>query len=253
MNLDPNKKTILYATSPEWINREDPEILQRLVRTFNQDRESSIQTLARLHPLDSLERYRGIVLPNLAFQVPGAEMGNAGDERMMDPRFITEFRDTLFHSDIVINTCSTTSVDAVAMDKPVVNIAFDLEQRGYYKSCRRYYDFDHFQPILKSGATSTADSFEKFVSMIRRYLENPELESLERSQLRETICYKVDGLSGQRVASNIHRILDDTSHGVFKSKANKVFKDTLSDNRDIEEINEPNPAPSPSIPAIPKG
>lgn len=208
LNLDPAKKTILYATSPPWINREDPEILRQLAMTFGQDRRISAQILARLHPIDYPERYSGIACPNLAFQIPGAQAGKNPDARVSDPGFITGLRDTLFHSDVVVNTCSTTSLDAVAMDRPVVNIAFDLEPKTYYKSCRRYYDFDHYQPIIKSGATKIAASFEELVSLIRCYMDNPELESLERARLRETMCYKVDGQSGQRVAEYLLRRLD---------------------------------------------
>jgi hypothetical protein len=210
-HLDPARQTILYATSAPWINSEDPEILRRLIGILHQDRTTSVQILARLHQSDSLDRYRGIAHPHLAFQVPGAQMGSNPDHRLMDPHFITELRDTLLHSDVVINTCSTTSLDAVAMDKPVVNIAFDVEHKGYYKSCQRYYDFDHFQPILKSGATSVAAHYEEFVSMILRYLDNPSLESRERARLRETMCYKVDGQSGQRVAERLLQQLDRLS------------------------------------------
>lgn len=208
LNLNPASKTVLYATSPPPINREDPEILRRLAVTFGGGREASVQILVRLHPLDSLKRYREIAHPNLVFHVPGAQLGNSGDHRVVDPNFIADLRDALLHSDVVVNTCSTMSLDAVAMDRPVVNIAFDLEPKGYYRSSRRYYDFDHFRPIVESGATRIAASFEEFVSMIRRYLDNPKLDLLERARLRETMCYKVDGQSARRVAQCILRGLE---------------------------------------------
>ena len=167
-----------------------------------------MQVLARLHQLDSRERYKHIAHPNLAFQVPGEHLASSGDRRLLDPEFLTELRDTLLHSDVVINTASTMSLDAVAMDKPVVNIAFDIEPKVYYKSCRRYYDFDHLQPIVQSGATRTAEGFEEFLSLILRYLDDAGLESLERARLRETMCYKIDGQSAGRVAEYLLRVLD---------------------------------------------
>ena len=208
MKLDPAKKTILYATSAPWINREDPEIVRRLAVALAECRGGTLQILVRLHPLDTLERYWGVVHPSLVFHVPGAKIGKGADQRLLDPAFIAEMRDTFLYADVVINTCSTMTLDAIAMDRPVVNIAFDLEPKGYYKSSRRYYDLDHFQPIIKLGATRIASSFEELVSMNLRYLDNRELESLERRRLRETMCYRLDGQSGQRVANYLLHWLD---------------------------------------------
>ena len=203
--LAPGKQTILFATSSPAINPEDPEILRRLAETL--DQEIPVQILAQLHPLDSLARYKGIAHSNLAFQVPGAHLGSSGEQRLLDPNFLVDLRDTLLYSDVVVNTSSTMSLDAVAIDTPVVNIAFDLEPTDYYKSRRRNYDFEHYQPIVESGATRIAWSFEEFVSLIRRYLGNPEMESPERARLRETMCYQLDGQSAWRVADYIHRAL----------------------------------------------
>jgi len=208
LNLDPTKKTILYATSDSSIAPEDPEILQRLVDVLDHCRSGAVQILARLHQLDTLERYSEVNHPNLAFHVPGDHMGTNANERLMDPNFITDLRDTLYHTNVVVNTCSTMSLDAIALDRPVVNIAFDLEPKEYYRSTRRYYDFDHFQSIRRSGATKIAGNFDEFVSMILGYLDNPELESLERQRLRDTHCYKVDGQSGQRMVDYLLHRLD---------------------------------------------
>ena len=203
LRLDPAKKTILFATSAPWINGDDPETLRRLAVAFGREKLESVQILARLHPIDTMERYQGVRGDNLAFQVPGAMLGDTGDRRMMDPDFTRDLRDTLLHSDVVLNTCSTTNLDAVAMDRPVVNIAFDLEPKGYYQSCRRYYDFDHFRPIRESGATQIAESFDELVSLTERYLDSPELEGPQRARLRDMLCYKVDGRSAERVAHNL--------------------------------------------------
>lgn len=211
--LDPAKKTVLFATTSPGISPEQPEILRRLAAALGQGEWTSVQVLARLHQLDSLEHYKNISHPNLAFQVPGEYLASSGERRLLDPAFLTDLRDTLLHCDVVTNTASTMSLDAVAMDKPVVNIAFDLESRGYYKSCRRYYDFDHLQPILQSGATRTAAGFDDFLSLIQRYLGDPGLESLERASLRETMCYKIDGQSAGRAAEYLLRVLDHQTLG----------------------------------------
>jgi hypothetical protein len=206
--LDPARKTILYATSTPEINPEDPQVLRRLVTALDQAPNTSAQILVRIHPLDSMVRYRGVSHPHLAFQVPGAYLANSGDRRLLDPDFLVEMRDTLLHCDVVVNTASTISLDGVAMDKPVIAIAFDLEPRHYNRSASRYYDLAHYRPVVDSGATKIGRTFEECLALIIRYLNTPELESRERASLRETMCYKVDGRSSWRVTELILGVLD---------------------------------------------
>ena len=39
------------------------------------------------------------------------------------------------------------------------------------------------------------------MGLILRYLDNSELENKERAQLREIMCYKLDGKSSQRITT----------------------------------------------------
>lgn len=208
-NLDPGKKIVLYATSPPFINTEDPEILKPLIFSLNQCRPGEIQILVRIHPLDSLERYKEINAPNLVFDCPGGDMGSSAGDRLLDQDFILELHATLYYADVVVNTFSTMLLDAIAMDKPVVNISFDLERKRYYQSVIRFCEFDHLQPIVKSGATKIAADFDQLVSMILTYLDSPQLDSLQRKELSDRLCYKVDGQSSQRIADYLLRHVKD--------------------------------------------
>ena len=51
----------------------------------------------------------------------------------------------------------------------------------------------------EDGASRLARSFEELVALIKRYLANPELEREQRASLTETMCYRVDGRSAERV------------------------------------------------------
>ena len=205
--LDPNKKTVLFSTSPPWINMEEPEILKRLATALEARGTGTVQILARLHPREDPRRYEGIQYPNLRFQIPTSEPGDAW-LLDLDQSFLPQLRDTINSSDVVINTASTMTIDAVALDRPVINISFDLEPKNYSRSCRRFYDFDHYRPVVDSGAAKIATSFEEMVDSIFRYLHNPESERHQRTHLRETMCYRVDGGSAQRIADILHGILN---------------------------------------------
>jgi CDP-glycerol glycerophosphotransferase (TagB/SpsB family) len=126
----------------------------------------------------------------------------------MNQADISLLRDTLAYSDVVVNTVSTITIDAVALGKPVVNVAFDLHDRNYHRSVRRYFSLVHIRLIVKSGASRLAGSFDELVSLTTRYLVNPELEREERARFAEEMCYKVDGKSAERISAYLLDALD---------------------------------------------
>jgi len=209
LGLDPQKKTILFSTSSSWIGFNEPAILNYLAQRLVDNKWlQNVQILARLHPLDDPLRYQNINYPNLVFQVPGVSTATQSDERYLDPNYLTLLRDALAYSDLVINTASTMTLEAASLDKPVVNLAVDIERVNYWSSSQRFYEFNHYLPIVKSGAVKIARSLDELITMILRYLEEPHLEKQERTNLRETMCYKLDGRSAQRVADHLLCLLD---------------------------------------------
>jgi hypothetical protein len=206
--LDSAKKTVLFATSPGGLTPEEPEILAGLVNALNRENAGTVQVLVRIHQQDDVQRYASIKDSNVIFQVPGVQRKNLDDSRLMDQADMRLLRDTLAYSDVVINTVSTISIDAVALDRPVINIAFDLHERDYHGSVTRYFDWVHVQLIVKSKATKLAGSLDELVSQTKRYLDDPELEREERARFAESMCYKVDGNSAERISSFLLAALD---------------------------------------------
>ena len=206
--LDPAKQTVLFATSPGGLTPEEPEIVGRLVSALNRKCAGNVQVLVRIHQQDDVQRYASIKCPNVTFQVPGIHRTSLEDNRLMNQADISLLRDTLAYSDVVVNTVSTITIDAVALGKPVVNVAFDLHDRNYHRSVRRYFSLVHIRLIVKSGASRLAGSFDELVSLTTRYLVNPELEREERARFAEEMCYKVDGKSAERISAYLLDALD---------------------------------------------
>ena len=107
---------------------------------------------------------------NVCFQIPGAEDGDGSNERVAAKEFLEDLSDTLYYSDVTINTASTMSLDAIAHDKPVINIAFDMVDKPYFKSVERYYEFVHYQPIIDSNATSIAKNKIELYEYLESYI-----------------------------------------------------------------------------------
>ena len=199
--LDPKKPTVLFATSAGGDSPEEPEILERLVIALNEKTSGNVQFLVRIHRRDIVSRYETLTQKNVRFQEPGDQIANLDDKRLVAQSDLHQLRNTLAYTDVTINTASTISIDAAALDRPVVNINFDLRARDYIHSVRRYFDMVHQRPFVASQATKLAGSFDELVAFTMRYLKNPELERKERASLTETMCYKVDGKSAERISS----------------------------------------------------
>ena len=123
------------------------------------------------------------------------------------------FMNCLYHAAVVVNVSSTITLDAVALDKPVVNPTFD----GYPKEhpeihpLQLFYESDHYQGIIQTGATKLAHSEKELREHIIRYIHNPKSERAERALLRRRFCYQIDGNSGKRFADVVYHTLDTVS------------------------------------------
>jgi len=211
-----NKKLILYASSGGWKNPYEHEVLLGLHKAIEDGRiKEPIQVLIRFHPKYSspAEYLKG--LPHFILDRPGTHLiketdlsfGEATD-RVFNWTFtekdIINLANSIYHSDVTINTQSTMTLDAAALDKPVILIGYDgFRKLDYWQSILRKYERNHYQYVLKTGGVRLVKSLDELIETINAYLENPNLDSGGRKIVREKLIYKVDGNSGKRVAEII--------------------------------------------------
>lgn len=111
---------------------------------------------------------------------------------------------SLYFSDVTINTISTLSIDAAALDKPVINIRFDAEKNCPKKhSVEQMVGHDHYEAIERSGGVALAHSMDKLIGQLNEYLKNPSLHTEGREIMRREQIEFMDGASGRRVANFI--------------------------------------------------
>jgi CDP-glycerol glycerophosphotransferase (TagB/SpsB family) len=90
-------------------------------------------------------------------------------------------------------------------DKPVINVGYNPPSvdPGVI-SYRRYYDFDHYRPLVASGAVYLAESESQLREQLRAALAEPKQRSAERRALIEDMFGKtLDGHSGSRVIKHL--------------------------------------------------
>ncbi len=143
-----NKKIILYTPTFRETERENNEILQkfdmqRLVEGLGEE----WILLVRLHP-----QIRG-AMPKLP-------------ERCIDVTEYPDIKDLFIVSDVLINDYSSTVVEYVLLQKPIILYAYDLDyyDRGFYKSYR-----ENAPGILVRDMEGVIDAFSHLNVQTKRY------------------------------------------------------------------------------------
>ena len=124
------------------------------------------------------------------------------------------FTSLLRHASLGINGASTISIELMIHDKPVINLGFDPPGAELPRALRyeRHLTFDHFQPVVASGAVMVARSPQDMEEMIIDGLANPDrTKEQRRTFLRQMFGDKLDAHSGRRVAESVLTQLDSSA------------------------------------------
>jgi hypothetical protein len=111
-----------------------------------------------------------------------------------------ELAEILLHSVALIHPGSTLSIDAAAMDCPIIGIAFDGRQTlPYGLSIRRWWDFSYMAPVLDSGAIDLVRSEAEMNAVVTGVCHDRNHKAKERRDLAARLCAFTDGRSAERI------------------------------------------------------
>ena len=208
LGLESNEQYFLYSSGMSHHLPEEPYVVARIadiiksigpnyrlvVRTYAKDRFDVFEKL-------KLER-SDIIIPEVRweknFQTPLIE----------DQVF---FSSLLTHCIAGINVASTISLELCMLDKPAINVAYnppgkDISPYNY----TRFYSFDHYKPIVESGAVELAENEEEMLKLLISAIENPAKRKTERERL-------------------IHAFFGDKLDEAVTDEFVKIFKRLLKD------------------------
>ena len=115
---------------------------------------------------------------------------------------------SLRYSEITITTVSTLTVDAMALDKPAINIRFDADPTtAPGDRVELFSHFDHYLSLEATKGIRLARSFDELILELNAYLENPKLDAEGRAKIRRAQIEFEDALSGARSAQAILTLL----------------------------------------------
>ncbi|MEK7640471.1 MAG: CDP-glycerol glycerophosphotransferase family protein [Patescibacteria group bacterium] len=198
INLDPNKKLIMFAPFGNRFWDLDWQILEILKKTGH-------QTLARMTPQDLVDLSKFQPASNTRIDWPGQRFHeNKARDAELGQEDLQWLSDSLYYSDLVVTCGATLGMDAAVFDKPVIMVGFDgLEKRPYIKSVNRFLKFNHPQIVYRTGGFKVARSEKELHQMMEEYLKNPLLDQENRQKMIKEFCVYLDGKSGNRLGSYI--------------------------------------------------
>lgn len=201
IGADPARPIVLYTTGMANHMPAEPEIVEEIADMLKGlGHAPAPQLVVRVYPKDRTGRFeklknarRDIIFPHVEWE-----------SSWHTPKFEDSFAlvNALRHCALGINVASTVSLELCMFDKPALNVGYnprsvnpsDLDYASYY-------DFDHYRPIVASGAVEVPRTPREMRDLIARALEHPAERSVQRKRLMsEMFGDTLDGRSAERTA-----------------------------------------------------
>jgi hypothetical protein len=212
VGADPSRPIVLYSTGMANHMPGESNIVEGIAQMLREaNLDSPPQLLVRVYPKDRTGRFEEVKRRNPDVLFP--EIPWEPDwltPRIEDSYLLTNM---LRHASVGINIASTVSLELCMFDKPVINVGYnppDIDIRPL--DFARYYDFDHYRPVVESGAISVAWSPEEMQELLKKALINPMADSEKRQLLiANMFANRLDGYCGTRVAHCLLNLAKDKS------------------------------------------
>jgi hypothetical protein len=190
LNIPLSKRVILHATSSERLFPSEPAIVATVVTAILSGQlPPNLHVLIRCHPADRADRYQHFLSSGCVSIFPSSRDKSIDLSEWIPPvEEVDLLCACLKHTEVCINAASTMTLDALACGRPVINIGFDGEDLGYFKSTARYYDYSHLAQIAKSGAVPIVRSAEQLLAEISNALGSPEQRQQQRAFVVNDFC-----------------------------------------------------------------
>jgi hypothetical protein len=208
LNLDPARPLVIFALSNPAFTAGTLEFAHGFAEQFARGRVAGRPNVVlRRHPWDrTANAYAGgVEYEPLRVEHPFDAPETGTTFECLPTRRAVERQGLLYRvADVIVNTASTSSLDGIAADVPVVNIAFDAVAAPHPDlSVARFSNYTHYRPILESGAVRVARSWDELCSEINASLGARSRDAASRERARQQFLGFSDPAAFGRVARAI--------------------------------------------------
>ncbi len=201
VGADPARPMVLYTTGMANHMPGEPAIVERIALMLRElTGLGAPQLLVRVYPKDQTRRFEDIKRRYPEVLVPTIPWESNWLTPLIEDSYL--LTNMLRHSAVCVNVASTISLEMCMFDKPVINVGYNPpDVDSNVVDYARYYEFDHYRPIVESGAVEVARSEEELRVKLIATLLHPERHAMQRRSLvRRFFGNSLDGWSSTRVA-----------------------------------------------------
>ncbi len=201
VGADPARPIVFYATGMANHMPGEPQIVEEIADMLNEYPEAERpQLLVRVYPKDQTGRFDELKARRTDILFPEV----AWEAAWLTPKLEDSYAlvNTLRHCAVGINVASTISLELCMFDKPVINVGYNPPSVPATElSFAEYYEYDHYKPVVDSGAVRVARSAREMNDLISQALIDPARASENRRKLIGNMFgATLDGSSAHRVA-----------------------------------------------------
>jgi CDP-glycerol glycerophosphotransferase (TagB/SpsB family) len=206
--LDISKRLITFTTAD--ILTDQQEVAKMIYKTVI-ERHKDRQLLVRIHPQEPFDKY--INLPNryerFFIDIPGKKASGSAD-RVFSKQDFTDLACCMSYSDVVINVCSTITLDAAVADTPVIcyRCLDAYTDRERIKKVIHAHDQDHFRALIEVNGLSIAENNDHLSELVNAYLKNRNLHREKREAITSLMIPHRDGSMSMRLAERLIELMD---------------------------------------------
>ncbi len=208
-NLDMEKALIFFASEAKH-SPDDGDIVEMMLNFMKENKFlSGAQIFLRPYPgvkfdHQKFDKFNGASNLYINWIELDKSFGMASHPWIPTLDRMIDFMNIIYHSDIIINTYSSISVEASAFLKPIININFDgYKKRPFNKSVKRFELLSHYKHVSETGGVRMAGNEKDLLDAINEFLSNPKSNLENTVRLRDKMCFKIDGKSSERIADHI--------------------------------------------------
>jgi hypothetical protein len=220
VGLDPNLPLIVYTMATPGLINHEIEIAQHLADAAHRGRfVRRAQLLVRGHPRmfgSDIKLLHKEYPEARSYPPPGPAAHRSPEHEAEIVRLILGDEPvhlaTLAYQDVQVNICGTMTIDSAILDKPTVNVYYDLVNGiPYGLSGRRFYERTDAKQMMAYRASRLARDPEECIRLINRYLDNPTIDAEGRRRARQEDCGPLDGQAGRRIAEALCQLANRKS------------------------------------------
>ncbi len=225
LGLDPDKKTIFYATKSPKRYPWAPDLIAKIADAIQAGKiKHNPQLLVRIHPLhyrtsngkllfeNILNEYERVAnrYPYVFLNIPENVSKKMDFDLSNSETFLVA--SILKHSDVMLNMFSTMVIEASIFQLPSINLClrdkYKIEGGKKQQDIMVDYIEQHNQRVIQTGGVKTIFSMDELYDAVNQYLENPNLDEEKRKLIIKNEAGPYRGNAGEKIGRYILSLVD---------------------------------------------